>query len=63
MKRDWREPWIDQMGLILTLSGRPRFVMMEAFKLKMLVELTPEQWIDLKEALRQRFTPSTSSTI
>ena len=46
------------MGLIVALSGKHRFDMLEAFKLKMAVELSMEQFNELRECLRQRFTPS-----
>ena len=58
IQRDWKEAYVDQMGLIVALSGKPRFEMLEAFKLRMFVELTAEQCAELKECLRQRFTPS-----
>jgi len=61
IERDWREAWVDKMGLIVALHGEQRFKRLEAFKLEMFVELTPDQCAELKECLRQRFTPSSES--
>ncbi len=61
MTRDWKEIYVDQMGLIVALNGSDRFKAMEAFKLRMFVELTPDQCDELRECLRQRFTPSSNS--
>jgi len=58
IERDWRELWVDRMGLIVALSGKERFDMLEAFKLRMFVELTLAEQEQLRECLRQRFTPS-----
>jgi len=55
--RDWKEAYVDQMGLIVALSGRDRFVQMEFLKDQMR-QLPETQQAELKECLRQRFTPS-----
>jgi len=57
-KRDWKEKWVDQMGLIVALAGEQRFKRLESFKLAMSVALTEDQCEELRECLRQRFTPS-----
>jgi hypothetical protein len=57
-QRDWKESWVDQMGLIVALGGKQRFEALDAFKLKMFVTLTPEAIAELRECLRQRFTPT-----
>lgn len=62
MKRDWKEHWVDRMGLIVALHGKARFDALDAFKLKMFVELTVDEQAQLRACLRQRFTPSASST-
>lgn len=61
-KRDWKEAWVDEMGLVVALSGKARFEAMDAFKLKMFVTLTPEAIAELRECLRQRFTPSSAAS-
>jgi hypothetical protein len=61
IERDWREPWVDRMGLIVALSGKKRFDMLADFKRRMLSELTPSECDALRECLRQRFTPSNGS--
>lgn len=58
MTRDWKEGWIDQMGLIVALGGEHRFNKLRQFKDDMARYLTPEERSELKEALRQRFTPT-----
>ena len=55
--RGWTEKWVDRMGLIVTLSGTARFAYLDKFKADMKVELTPEQIIELKVCLCERFTP------
>lgn len=57
MNQDWKENWIDQMGLIVALSGAERFRKLEVFMVEMRLLSAPEL-AELKEALRQRFTPS-----
>jgi hypothetical protein len=59
--RDWKEAWVDHMGLIVALSGNARFAMLDAFKLKMFVDLTPDEQAELRDCLRRRFTPSSCS--
>lgn len=56
-ERDWKELWIDQMGLIVCLSGEDRFQRMREFKAFMAL-LSQEKQAELKEAIRMRFTPS-----
>lgn len=58
MTRDWRETWVDEMGLIVALSSDARFQKLSVFKQKMAKELTVEQQAQLRICLRQRFTPS-----
>lgn len=58
MNQDWMEPWIDQMGWIVALSGEARFRNLEEFKKQMRTRLTKEGQVTLKEAIRQRFTPT-----
>ncbi len=60
--RDWKEAWVDEMGLVIALSGKARFEAMDAFKLRMFVTLTPEAIVELRECLRQRFTPSSAAS-
>jgi hypothetical protein len=58
MNRDWKEAWVDQMGLIVALSGANRFDLLNQFKAAMMSRLSSEQRDELVECLRQRFTPS-----
>lgn len=39
--KDWKESWIDWMGLIVALSGEKRFYELETFKLRMNELLIP----------------------
>ena len=55
--RDWKESWVDQMGLIVALSGAERFSKLTQFKIRM-KELAPESQKELMETLRMRFTPT-----
>lgn len=57
MIRDWKEAWVDEMGLIVALSGTQRFERVDRFNVKMKL-LSTEQREELKECLRQRFTPT-----
>lgn len=57
MNLGWKEQWIDQMGLIVALSGDERFRKLAEFKTKMRDLSLPDQ-VALKEAIRQRFTPT-----
>lgn len=58
IERDWKEEWIDEMGLIVALSGKERFTKLSIFRIKMRALLSPVDQDALKEALRQRFTPT-----
>jgi hypothetical protein len=55
---DWREPWIDRMGLIVALGGEERFTHLRAFKKDMRVKLTVDERQALKAAIQARFTPT-----
>lgn len=55
--RDWKEKYIDRMGLIVALSGEPRFQQLSLLKADMAL-LSSEMQQELKSALRQRFAPS-----
>lgn len=55
--RDWKEAWIDRMGLIVALGGGHRFNELAQFKRDMSAMSEREQ-AELKEAIRQRFTPT-----
>lgn len=57
-ERDWKEDWIDRMGLIVALSGEERFEALRKFKADMNWKLRPHEQIELKETLRMRFTPT-----
>lgn len=57
-QRDWKEFWVDEMGLIVALDGNKRFELMADFKLRMVFELSPNEQSELKDCLRKRFTPS-----
>lgn len=58
INQNWKEPWIDQMGLIVALSGEERFIMLARFKYRMAMELSTFDQAELRVAIRQRFTPS-----
>lgn len=55
---DWREIWIDRMGLIVALAGEERFRQLRAFKADMASLLSPAQCDQLHQALTARFTPT-----
>lgn len=55
---NWKESWIDKMGLIVTLSGNNRFTKLSELKSIMASQLTPQEVAELKECFRQRFTPT-----
>lgn len=55
--RDWKEPFVDEMGLIVALSGQERFAKLAEFKRKAATLSEHDQRL-LKECLRQRFTPT-----
>lgn len=55
--RDWREYWVDRMGLIVALSGENRFTKLLEFKRDLDALFACEQ-LAVKEAIRLRFTPS-----
>lgn len=54
-ERDWKEAWIDRMGLIVALSG---YVAIRRFKEDMATLESLAEVEALREAIRQRFTPS-----
>lgn len=56
-KRGWIAHCVDHMGLIVALSGERRFEEMRKLNEK-LMTLTPERRAQIKEILRQRFTPT-----
>jgi hypothetical protein len=56
-ERDWKEPYVDRMGLIVALSGQHRFQKLSELK-KDMSSLPASQQSELKECLRQRFTPT-----
>lgn len=55
--RDWKEAYIDHMGLIVALSGERRMDEMRLFKRNM-ERLTLKQQGELRLALALRFTPT-----
>lgn len=57
-ERDWKEAWVDRMGLIVCLNGSLRFDAIREFKRDMGFFLSNDQISELKECLRKRFTPS-----
>lgn len=57
--RDWKEVYVDRMGLIVALSGEDRFQKLTELKRDM-VKLPQALQMELMECLRQRFTPSNS---
>lgn len=57
-ERDWKESWIDRMGLIVALSGNDRYVAIRRFKEDMATLESMAEVEALREAIRQRFTPS-----
>lgn len=57
IERDWKEEWVDRMGLIVTLSGEDRFAALEKFKSDMVKLGKGDRW-SLQDCLRHRFTPS-----
>lgn len=56
--RDWKEEWVERMGLIVALSGDYRFKQLAKMKGDMAVRLSQQEVAELKECLRRRFTPS-----
>jgi hypothetical protein len=56
-QQDWKEPWIDRMGLIVALSGSERFLRLSKLKTDM-AGLSPAMQAELRAAIRERFTPS-----
>lgn len=57
IERDWKEFWVDDMGLIVALSGEARFERLRKFK-ALMQRLTEAEQRELGDCLRQRFTPS-----
>lgn len=58
--RDWKEEYVDFMGLIVALSGEQRFARMTELKDGM-KGLTDKQNKELKQAFRERFYPFSCS--
>lgn len=58
-KRDWKEKWVDEMGLIVALSAPERFTRLDDFKHR-LNQLPPEQRQEVRWAVAKRFTPSST---
>lgn len=56
--RDWKEEWIDRMGLIVVLGGKERFEHLNRLKFDMTTKLNCREITELKEAIRMRFTPT-----
>lgn len=57
-EKDWREIWVDRMGLIVALSGAERFDSLNKMKKDMAENLNPDQINIVKDVIRQRFTPT-----
>lgn len=57
MNTDWKEDWVDQMGLIGALSGTDRFNRLQEFKSRLTI-LSEERQSELMRYLALRFTPS-----
>lgn len=58
MTRDWKEDWVDRMGLIVALSGEARFQCLVLFKLDMATKLSEAECRELRVCLRKRFMPT-----
>jgi hypothetical protein len=58
LERDWKEEWVDRMGLIVCLSGSLRFDALREFKRDMGFKLSNAQIQELKACLKARFTPT-----
>lgn len=58
IERDWKEAWVDEMGLIVALSGEDRFFRLNKLKFRMGRELSEQEVHQLRACLRQRFTPT-----
>lgn len=56
-RRDWKESWIDEMAIIDKLQGKAKVERLSNFK-RVMALLPKLEQLQLKEALRQRFTPS-----
>lgn len=59
-QRDWKEEWVDRMGLIVALSGEHRFERLDSLK-KDMKQLSEDKVKELKYCFKQRFTPSHSA--
>lgn len=58
LERDWKEAWVDRMGLIVCLDGKERFAALDQFKRDMGFMLSNSQIAELKACIRDRFTPT-----
>jgi len=56
--RDWKEEYIDEMGLIVALSGIERYARLAVFKLSIKHQLTKDEQHQLRFAIKNRFTPT-----
>lgn len=56
-QQSWQEKLVDEMGLVVALSGESRFEAMKSLRLK-IHQLSPAQQIEIKAILKQRFTPT-----
>lgn len=54
--RDWKEVWVDRMGLIVALDAERRFKALQELKAAMARELTQKQRSELLVTLAERFT-------
>lgn len=57
MTKPWKEVFVDHMGLIVALGGERRFEEMRKLRLA-INELPVDKQAEVKECLRQRFTPT-----
>lgn len=63
IERDWKEAWVDRMGLVVCLSGSERFTKLDLMKRDMAEQLTASQILELRATLRARFTPSNGKDV
>ena len=59
--QDWREKFIDEMGLIVALNGEERFTKLSLFKNR-INDLNSNDRAEIKNLLKLRFTPSSINT-
>lgn len=57
MNNNWKETFVDRMGLIVVLSGQQRLEKLAALKSD-IDKLSPKEQQEVRECLRMRFTPS-----